>query len=72
MPAAGRIAGGNGPQTWRERQPVAQMGRELSAREHFCSAAGCQGALHRIGEDVSEQLHIPPQTPWVWQHVRFK
>jgi transposase len=48
------------------------MGRELSAREHFCSAAGCQGALHRIGEDVSEQLHIPPQTPWVWQHVRFK
>jgi transposase-like protein len=29
-------------------------------------------ALHRISEDVSEQLHIPPQTPWVWQHIRFK
>lgn len=40
--------------------------------EHQKTCACCQGALHRIGEDVSEQLHIPPATPWVWQHVRFK
>jgi transposase len=32
----------------------------------------CQEAMHRIGEDVTEQLHIPPSKPWVWQHVRFK
>src|SRR5260364_95745 len=28
--------------------------------------------MHRIGEDISEQLHIPPRQVWVWQHVRFK
>src|SRR5260363_391019 len=28
--------------------------------------------MHRIGEDIIEQLHIPPTQVWVWQHVRFK
>ncbi|WP_238984922.1 IS66 family transposase [Candidatus Glomeribacter gigasporarum] len=32
----------------------------------------CQRMMHRIGEDISEQLHIPPRQVWVWQHVRFK
>lgn len=32
----------------------------------------CQGTMHRIGEDISEQLHIPPAKPWVCQHVRYK
>ena len=45
---------------------------EYDLPEDRKTCACCQGALHRIGEDISEQLHIPPATPWVWQHVRFK
>jgi transposase len=45
---------------------------EYDLPEEQKTCACCQGALHRIGEDISEQLHIPPATPWVWQHVRFK
>src|SRR5260363_370786 len=36
------------------------------------AGARCQRMMHRIGEDISEQLHIPPRQVWVWQHVRFK
>src|SRR5579864_4123777 len=32
----------------------------------------CHGALHRMGEDVTEQLHIVPARVSVLQHVRFK
>lgn len=45
--------------------------------EHDLPDAGkvcscCQGALHRMGEDVTEQLHIVPAQVSVLQHVRFK
>ena len=50
--------------------PRKRIEYDLSEDQKICGC--CQGALHRIGEDISEQLHIPPATPWVWQHVRFK
>ena len=50
--------------------PRKRVEYDLSEDQKVCRC--CQGALHRIGEDISEQLHIPPATPWVWQHVRFK
>lgn len=50
--------------------PRKRVEYDLPEDQKMCAC--CQGALHRIGEDVSEQLHIPPATPWVWQHVRFK
>ena len=50
--------------------PRKRVEYDLSEDQKICGC--CQGALHRIGEDISEQLHIPPATPWVWQHVRFK
>lgn len=50
--------------------PRKRIEYDLAEEQKICAC--CQGALHRIGEDISEQLHIPPQTPWVWQHVRFK
>lgn len=50
--------------------PRKRIEYDLAEEQKICAC--CQGELHRIGEDVSEQLHIPPQTPWVWQHVRFK
>jgi len=34
--------------------------------------ACCHGALHRMGEEISEQLHIVPAQVSVLQHVRFK
>ena len=50
--------------------PRKRVEHDLPEEQKICAC--CQGALHRIGEDISEQLHIPPATPWVWQHVRFK
>lgn len=50
--------------------PRKHVEHDLSDDQKVCAC--CQGALHRIGEDISQQLHIPPATPWVWQHVRFK
>jgi transposase len=50
--------------------PRKRVEHDIPEEQKICAC--CQGALHRIGEDVSEQLHIPPATPWVWQHVRFK
>ena len=50
--------------------PRKRVEYDLAPEQKMCAC--CQGALHRIGEDISEQLHIPPQAPWVWQHVRFK
>lgn len=50
--------------------PRKRVEHDLPEELKICAC--CQGALHRIGEDISEQLHIPPATPWVWQHVRFK
>jgi transposase len=45
--------------------------------EHDLPEAGkvcscCRSALHRMGEDVTEQLHIVPAQVSVLQHVRFK
>lgn len=50
--------------------PRKRIEYDLTDEQKVCRC--CQGALHRMGEDISEQLHIPPATPWVWQHVRFK
>jgi hypothetical protein len=49
--------------------PRKRVEHDIPEEQRICAC--CQGALHCIGEDVSEQLHIPPATPWVWQHVRF-
>ncbi|WP_425514502.1 IS66 family transposase, partial [Collimonas antrihumi] len=43
---------------------------DLADADKTCSC--CHGALHRIGEDVTEQLHIVPAKVQVLQHVRFK
>ena len=43
---------------------------DLSDTEKVCSC--CRGALHRMGEEVTEQLHIVPAQVSVLQHVRFK
>ncbi|WP_211455447.1 IS66 family transposase, partial [Collimonas antrihumi] len=43
---------------------------DLADADKSCSC--CHGALHRIGEDVTEQLHIVPAKVQVLQHVRFK
>jgi transposase len=53
-----------------EDLPRKRVEHDIPEGQRICAC--CQGALHRIGEDVSEQLHIPPATPWVWQHVRVK
>lgn len=43
---------------------------DLPDADKVCSC--CQGRLHRMGEDVTEQLHIVPAQVSVLQHVRFK
>jgi transposase len=43
---------------------------DLPESEKVCRC--CQGALHRMGEEISEQLDIVPATVQVLQHVRFK
>jgi len=43
---------------------------DLPDADKVCSC--CHGALHRMGEDVTEQLHIVPAQVSVLQHVRFK
>jgi len=50
--------------------PRKRVEYDLPEEQKICAC--CQGSLHHIGEDISEQLHIPPAAPWVWQHVRFK
>jgi transposase len=43
---------------------------DLPDADKVCSC--CRGTLHRMGEDVTEQLHIVPAQVNVLQHVRFK
>jgi len=43
---------------------------DLPDADKVCSC--CSGALHRMGEDITEQLHIVPAQVSVLQHVRFK
>jgi transposase len=43
---------------------------DLAESEKVCAC--CQSVLHRMGEDVTEQLHIVPAQVSVLQHVRFK
>ena len=43
---------------------------DLPESDKVCSC--CQGALHRMGEETTEQLNIIPATVEVLQHVRFK
>ena len=43
---------------------------DLPESEKICRC--CQGALHRMGEETSEQLDIIPAKVQVLQHVRFK
>ena len=47
---------------------ASQMRDAMSDDQKICGC--CQGALHRIGEAISEQLHIPPETPWVSAHAQ--
>lgn len=43
---------------------------DLPQADKHCAC--CQGALHRMGEEISEQLQIVPAQVSVLQHVRFK
>ena len=44
--------------------PRKRIEYDVTPEQKICTC--CQGMMHRMGEDISEQLHIPPQTPWVW------
>jgi hypothetical protein len=50
--------------------PRKRVEHDLPESEKVCRC--CQGALHRMGEETSEQLDIIPATVQVLQHVRFK
>ena len=50
--------------------PRQRVEHDLPESEKVCRC--CQGALHRMGEDISEQLDIVPATVQVLQHIRFK
>ena len=50
--------------------PRKRVEHDLSESEKVCAC--CQGALHCMGEEISEQLDIVPATVQVLQHVRFK
>lgn len=50
--------------------PRKRVEHDLPESEKVCHC--CQGALHRMGEETSEQLDIIPATVQVLQHVRFK
>jgi transposase len=50
--------------------PRKRVEHDLPESEKVCQC--CQGALHRMGEETSEQLDIIPATVQVLQHVRFK
>jgi transposase len=43
---------------------------DLPESDKVCGC--CQGVLHRMGEETTEQLNIIPATVEVLQHVRFK
>jgi transposase len=49
--------------------PRTRIEYDLSEEQKVCPC--CQNALHRIGEEVSEQLHIEVKAS-VLQHARFK
>lgn len=50
--------------------PRKRVEHDLPESEKVCG--DCQCALHRMGEETSEQLDIIPATVQVLQHVRFK
>jgi transposase len=50
--------------------PRKRVEYDLAESDKVCPC--CQGALHRMGEEVSEHLDIIPATVQVLQHVRFK
>ncbi|WP_367395284.1 IS66 family transposase [Cupriavidus sp. Agwp_2] len=49
--------------------PRQRIEYDLTEDQKICTC--CQGAMHRLGEEVSEQLHIETKVS-VLQHVRFK
>ena len=64
------------PKKKRGRKPLpthlkrVRIEHDLADADKVCAC--CDGALHRMGEEVSEQLHIVPAKVEVLQHVRFK
>ena len=50
--------------------PRKRVEHDLPESEKVCAC--CQGVLHRMGEETSEQLNIIPARVEVLQHVRFK
>jgi transposase len=50
--------------------PRTRVEHDLADADKVCAC--CQGTLHRMGEDISEQLNIIPAKVEVLQHVRFK
>jgi transposase len=63
-----------GKKRGRKRLPAhlkrVRVEHDLPDADRVCSC--CHGALHRMGEDVTEQLHIVPAQVSVLQHVRFQ
>ena len=71
MPDSANDAGEEAwPQSLPAHLPRKRVEHDLSESEKVCAC--CQGALHRMGEETSEQLDIIPATVRVLQHVRFK
>ena len=50
--------------------PRERVEHDLTEAQKVCAC--CRGALHRMGEETSEQLDIVPAKVRVLQHVRFK
>ncbi|MCX8567241.1 MAG: Transposase [Glomeribacter sp. 1016415] len=53
-----------------EHLPRIRIEHDLLESEKTCSC--CHGQLHRMGEEVTEQLNIVPAKVQVLQHVRYK
>lgn len=71
MPDKGKAPGKKrGRKSLPAHLPRKRVEHDLPESEKVCAC--CQGALHRMGEETSEQLDIIPATVQVLQHVRFK
>jgi len=50
--------------------PKFQIHHDIKDEDKQCSC--CQGALHLVGKDTSEQLELLPQRFYVAEHIRYK
>lgn len=62
--------GKNGRKRLPEELPRLKVEHDLAEEEKTCS--NCQSALHRMGEEITEQLDFVPGKVHVKQHIRYK